>query len=210
MLAERLPKYQGNGIPTPNDELVVPITLKVRLKINPRVFIKPAASVKENLHVHLDTNINLSPKVQATQPNYFVENGHLQVKSSPTDTENAANFNIPVDVSPQADYEQKIHHLTIQIGELEIATERERKKVSALSTEQEKKLEELRELHRQEICSLATQPYASFEQNISYIHRKHALELNTVKAEHERQIRAFNEVIDRLQTQKKLLLRASI
>ncbi|EAW35838.1 hypothetical protein [Lyngbya sp. PCC 8106] len=211
MSTEKTPQHNYHGYPSQTYEFTVPVTLKVHLKINPMPFIKPVAPMRESLNAHLKTNIHISPEVGITEPTYLTRNGHLQAESSPKEavatTADAANISSPIDTRTKAEYERNINHLKIQTGELEIETERERKNAHTLLTEHEKKLEDLRELHRQEICSLATQKHAYFEQNISHLHRKHALELERMKAEHEREIKAYNEAIDRLPNSNQVLLK---
>jgi hypothetical protein len=212
MSTDHTPQDNCQGYPSQTYEFTVPVKLKVRLKINPIPFIKPVAPMRESLNAHLKTNIHISPEVGITEPTYLTWNGHLQAESCPKEavaatTADAANINIPIDTRTKAEYERNINHLKIQTGELEIETERERKNAHALLAEHEKKLEDLREVHRQEICSLATQKHACFEQNISHLHRKHALELERIKAEHEREIKAEHEAIDRLPNSNQVLLK---
>ncbi len=56
-----------------------PIKLNIPVIINPTLAIKPVPSTKENLDVYLETNVHLSPKVDANQPDCnpcLLENGH--------------------------------------------------------------------------------------------------------------------------------------
>lgn len=77
--------------------------------------------------------------------------------------------------------------------------------VETLKSEHESKLLDLEQAHRQEVAGLASENYQTFKDKIQLINRKHAIEIEKLKAEHHAEIQATDQVIQQLRDQKKLL-----
>lgn len=110
-----------------------------------------------------------------------------------------------IDETIKADYESQVKSLTGQLGMKDIEVEQKEKSVTELKQKHESELADLKQSYRQEIAELAAENQQSFEHKISLTQRKHALEIEKLRKEHEGEIRASDEIITILRKEKKQL-----
>lgn len=101
--------------------------------------------------------------------------------------------------------ESQIKSLKAQIGMLQIEVEQQEKVKTELEQKHQTELVDLRQSQRQEIAKATMDNVQTFEQKITLLNRKHQLKFEQLKANHEGELKASDEIIGLLRQQKEKL-----